>query len=106
MIIARFKQYGTWAIYLLPLLLLGFVYFIFRIFKKPDVQIAESTKLNNALSEISDLLTEANNKAVLKIAVAKTTEKLERAELQAVVLDRDKKRRRRNLIALRERIGK
>lgn len=107
---ARIKQGGVWAYLLIPLVLLGVVWFLRKMFTpgaKPGIAPAttEDDRLARTLGEVSDRLAEANNKAAVEIAVARSAEVTYRAQLDAVMTEPDAKRRRRDLIALRKRTG-
>ncbi len=99
-----------WAYLLIPLVLLGVVWFLRKMFApgaKPGLAppTTKDDRLARTLGEVSDRLAEANNKAAVEIAVARSSEVTYRAQLDAVIAEPNAKQRRRDLIALRKRTG-
>jgi hypothetical protein len=61
-------------------------------------------KVAAAITEISANLSEANTQAKVEIAAARTSDKAVKEEIKAVLANNDKAARRRQLIALHERL--
>lgn len=105
---ARLKQAGKVLWWVLPLVLLGIAWLVWRSLKpgKNDPVPKEGADLLQAtVLSVRDSIAAANAQAAVEVSVARTKDAAVQSELTQILGDTDAKRRRRALISLSDRVG-
>lgn len=104
----RAKQGGKILWWILPFLLIGLAWLIWKSLK-PKAQTALPTEgadlLQTSVLAVRDSIAAANAQAAVEVSVARTKDAAVQTELTQILGDTDAKRRRRALISLSGRVG-
>jgi hypothetical protein len=103
----RLKQAGKILWWVLPFLLIGVAWLVWRALK-PQAKVALPTEgadlLQASVLSVRDSIAAVNAQAAVEISVARTKDAAVQTELKTILDDTDAKRRRRALIALSGRL--